>query len=125
MIFFRQNLGRNEAPTKGEVLGPGPVGPCLKTSLAAHLISRLGLVKELFDINRIVYLILTSVDCRLGSVVGLSLAFWRWRWFRPRPKLVDFLDAENQQRPCRMNIRHEKNPLSVHLAWMLSAKLNS
>ncbi|GFV49892.1 hypothetical protein TNCV_1391741 [Trichonephila clavipes] len=44
---------------------------------------------------------------------------------RHRPKSVDFPDAQNRQRPCRMIIRHEKDPLSVRLAWMLSAKLNS
>ncbi|GFT47078.1 hypothetical protein TNCV_3747341 [Trichonephila clavipes] len=43
---------------------------------------------------------------------------------RPRPKSVDFHNAENRQRPCRMIIRHVKDPLSVYLAWMLSAKLN-
>ncbi|GFW75505.1 hypothetical protein TNCV_4426881 [Trichonephila clavipes] len=37
----------------------------------------------------------------------------------------DFPDAENRQQPCRMIIRHEKDPLSVRLAWMLSTKLNS
>ncbi|GFT01805.1 hypothetical protein TNCV_4206021 [Trichonephila clavipes] len=30
---------------------------------------------------------------------------------RPRPKSVDFYDAENRQRPCRMIKRHAKNPL--------------
>ncbi|GFU60574.1 hypothetical protein TNCV_1730011 [Trichonephila clavipes] len=43
---------------------------------------------------------------------------------RPRPP-VDFPVAENRQRQRRMIIRHEKDPLSVRLAWMLSAKLNS
>ncbi|GFW69685.1 hypothetical protein TNCV_1883291 [Trichonephila clavipes] len=43
---------------------------------------------------------------------------------QPRHKSVDFHDAENGQRPCRMIIRHVKNPLSIRLASMLSAKLN-
>ncbi|GFW10947.1 hypothetical protein TNCV_4459221 [Trichonephila clavipes] len=43
---------------------------------------------------------------------------------RPRPKLVDFHDAEIRQRPCRMIIQHVKDPQNVCLAWMLSAKLN-
>ncbi|GFX02027.1 hypothetical protein TNCV_372161 [Trichonephila clavipes] len=43
----------------------------------------------------------------------------------PRPKSVDFPDAENRHRPRRMIIRHERYPLSVHLAWMLLAKLNA
>ncbi|GFX39723.1 hypothetical protein TNCV_2104671 [Trichonephila clavipes] len=30
---------------------------------------------------------------------------------RPRPKSVDFPVAKNRQRPCRMNMRHVKNPL--------------
>ncbi|GFW24559.1 hypothetical protein TNCV_2404241 [Trichonephila clavipes] len=55
---------------------------------------------------------------RLGDVVGLSLALCtKGCGFYPSPKSVDFPDAENRQRPCRM--RHEKNPLSVRLAWML------
>ncbi|GFX76924.1 uncharacterized protein TNCV_2257871 [Trichonephila clavipes] len=33
MILLRQSRERNEAPTEDEALGPGPVGPCLKTSL--------------------------------------------------------------------------------------------
>ncbi|GFV37019.1 hypothetical protein TNCV_2381661 [Trichonephila clavipes] len=60
----------------------------------------------------------------------------RWRcWFaagllhlrlriRPKPKAVDFHDAENRQRACRRIIRHEKDSLSVRLALMFSAKLN-
>ncbi|GFX08028.1 hypothetical protein TNCV_1237091 [Trichonephila clavipes] len=44
---------------------------------------------------------------------------------RPRPKSVDFPDVENLQWPYRMIIRHEKDPLSVRFAWMLSEKLNS
>ncbi|GFV66063.1 hypothetical protein TNCV_1440701 [Trichonephila clavipes] len=32
-------------------------------------------------------------------------------WVRSRPNLVDFHDAENRQRPCRMIMRHLKNPL--------------
>ncbi|GFV45860.1 hypothetical protein TNCV_2322201 [Trichonephila clavipes] len=35
---------------------------------------------------------------------------------RPRPKSVDFPDAESRQRPCRMIIRtrrHETTPLRV------------
>ncbi|GFV01945.1 ras-specific guanine nucleotide-releasing factor RalGPS2 [Trichonephila clavipes] len=43
---------------------------------------------------------------------------------QPRPKSVDFHDAENRQRPCRILIRHVKNPLSACLAWVLSAKFN-
>ncbi|GFV14654.1 hypothetical protein TNCV_2586271 [Trichonephila clavipes] len=31
-------------------------------------------------------------------------------WVPPRPKSVDFHDAENRQRPCRMIIRHVKDP---------------
>ncbi|GFX29600.1 uncharacterized protein TNCV_4776721 [Trichonephila clavipes] len=41
-----------------------------------------------------------------------------------QPKSVDSHDAKNRQRPCHMIIRHEKNPLSVCLTWMLSEKLN-
>ncbi|GFW42184.1 hypothetical protein TNCV_1206401 [Trichonephila clavipes] len=44
---------------------------------------------------------------------------------RPQPKLVDFHDAENRQWPCRMIMRHVKDPLSASLAWVLSATLNS
>ncbi|GFU36265.1 hypothetical protein TNCV_559071 [Trichonephila clavipes] len=43
---------------------------------------------------------------------------------RPRPKSVDFHDAENRLQPCRTIIWHVKDPQSVCLAWMLSAKLN-
>ncbi|GFW15017.1 hypothetical protein TNCV_983091 [Trichonephila clavipes] len=42
----------------------------------------------------------------------------------PSPKVANstldksmvFQDAENRQRPCRITIRHEKNPLSACLA---------
>ncbi|GFV69618.1 hypothetical protein TNCV_4507331 [Trichonephila clavipes] len=34
---------------------------------------------------------------------------------RPWSMSVDFHDAENRQRPCRMIMRHVKNPLSVRL----------
>ncbi|GFV53384.1 hypothetical protein TNCV_4502651 [Trichonephila clavipes] len=44
---------------------------------------------------------------RLGGVAGLP--YLRLR-VRPWPMLVDFHDAENQQRPCRMIIRHVKYP---------------
>ncbi|GFX42615.1 hypothetical protein TNCV_261501 [Trichonephila clavipes] len=37
---------------------------------------------------------------------------------------VDFHDAENRQRLCRMIIRHVKDPLSICSAWVLLAKLN-
>ncbi|GFX28595.1 hypothetical protein TNCV_3336551 [Trichonephila clavipes] len=40
-----------------------------------------------------------------------------------RPNSVDFHDFENRQRPCRMIMRHEKNPLSVHLAWDALGKI--
>ncbi|GFX66788.1 hypothetical protein TNCV_3048861 [Trichonephila clavipes] len=43
---------------------------------------------------------------------------------RLRPKSMDFHDAENRQRSCHMIIRPVKDPLSVYLAWMFSAKLN-
>ncbi|GFW15497.1 hypothetical protein TNCV_4656371 [Trichonephila clavipes] len=46
-------------------------------------------------------------------------------WLRPRPKSVDFHDAENRQQPYPLNIQHKKDPLSARLAWMHSAKLNS
>ncbi|GFX09685.1 hypothetical protein TNCV_652861 [Trichonephila clavipes] len=50
--------------------------------------------------------------CRLGGVVGLSLAFCaQGCGFDPRPKSVDFHDAENLQRLCRVIIRHVKDPL--------------
>ncbi|GFT02851.1 hypothetical protein TNCV_1846631 [Trichonephila clavipes] len=39
---------------------------------------------------------------------------------QPRPKSVEFYDAENRQRSCRMIIRHVKDPLAL----VLSAKLN-
>ncbi|GFV13531.1 hypothetical protein TNCV_67341 [Trichonephila clavipes] len=42
---------------------------------------------------------------------------------RPWPKSVDFHDAENRQRPCRM--RYVKRPLNACLAWVLQPKLNS
>ncbi|GFW81318.1 hypothetical protein TNCV_376661 [Trichonephila clavipes] len=35
-------------------------------------------------------------------------------------KLVDFHNAENQQWPCRMIMRHVKDQLSTCLAWVLS-----
>ncbi|GFW28033.1 hypothetical protein TNCV_769131 [Trichonephila clavipes] len=38
---------------------------------------------------------------------------------RPQTKSVDFHDAENRQRPCRMIIQHVKDPSSVCLAWVL------
>ncbi|GFW25615.1 transposable element Tcb2 transposase [Trichonephila clavipes] len=34
---------------------------------------------------------------------------------RPRPKSVDFHDAENRQRPCRMIMQHVKEPFRVRL----------
>ncbi|GFY03432.1 hypothetical protein TNCV_1173881 [Trichonephila clavipes] len=46
---------------------------------------------------------------------------------QPRPKSVDFHDAENRQQPCRMYgtyIRNVKDPQSVCLEWMFSTKLN-
>ncbi|GFX16006.1 hypothetical protein TNCV_4702651 [Trichonephila clavipes] len=46
-------------------------------------------------------------------------------WVRPRQKLVDFHDAKNRQRPCRMIIRDVKDPQSTRLAMVLSTKLNS
>ncbi|GFV46023.1 hypothetical protein TNCV_2200331 [Trichonephila clavipes] len=58
---------------------------------------------------------------RLGGVVGLSLAFCTQVCGFDQAQVVD---AENRQRPCRMIIRHEKDNLSVHLTWMLTAKLN-
>ncbi|GFX93976.1 hypothetical protein TNCV_3413471 [Trichonephila clavipes] len=33
-----------------------------------------------------------------------------WLRVRPRPKSVDFHDAENRQRKCRMVMRHVKDP---------------
>ncbi|GFW75889.1 hypothetical protein TNCV_4430671 [Trichonephila clavipes] len=62
-----------------------------------------------------------------GDVVGLSLAFSvpKVVGSTTAPKSVDFPDVYNRQWPCGMIIRHEKDPLSVHLSWMLSAKLNS
>ncbi|GFV48395.1 hypothetical protein TNCV_3026651 [Trichonephila clavipes] len=38
---------------------------------------------------------------------------------------MDFHDAENRQRPCRMIMRHVKNLSIARLAWVLSAKLSS
>ncbi|GFX41085.1 hypothetical protein TNCV_2217831 [Trichonephila clavipes] len=64
----------------------------------------------------------TPSGCRSWLVAGLL--YLRLR-VQPQPKSVDFPDAENRERPCRTVKRHEKDPLSVHLAWMLSAKLNS
>ncbi|GFY34231.1 hypothetical protein TNCV_2505341 [Trichonephila clavipes] len=40
----------------------------------------------------------------------------------PRPKSVDFHDAENQQRPCQMIIQHVKDPrVSV---WLRCSRQN-
>ncbi|GFW21533.1 hypothetical protein TNCV_1533561 [Trichonephila clavipes] len=33
---------------------------------------------------------------------------------QPRPKLVDFHDAENRQRSCRKTIRHLKDPCELN-----------
>ncbi|GFX30486.1 hypothetical protein TNCV_3461371 [Trichonephila clavipes] len=40
-----------------------------------------------------------------------------------RPKSVDFHEAENRQWPCRMVMRHVKDPYSACLACISSAKL--
>ncbi|GFX52071.1 hypothetical protein TNCV_4654001 [Trichonephila clavipes] len=37
---------------------------------------------------------------------------------------MDFHDAENRQGSCRMILRHAKDPYSICLVWVLSAKLN-
>ncbi|GFU42213.1 hypothetical protein TNCV_4554041 [Trichonephila clavipes] len=69
------------------------------------------------------------------NVLSRKPAGWR-SWFaaglvllrlrvRPRPKLVDFHDAENRSCPCLMIIGHVKEPLSACLALMLSEKLKS
>ncbi|GFY15301.1 multiple PDZ domain protein [Trichonephila clavipes] len=63
----------------------------------------------------------------MSEMIQLKLARWR-SWFvacfqgcgLAPAKLVDFHDAENRLRPCRIIIRHEKDSLSVRLAWMLS-----
>ncbi|GFV61555.1 hypothetical protein TNCV_4543871 [Trichonephila clavipes] len=43
-------------------------------------------------------------------------------WIRPS-KSVDFHDAENRQHPCRMIVRHVKDPWSPCLT-LFSAKLS-
>ncbi|GFS95823.1 transposable element Tcb1 transposase [Trichonephila clavipes] len=43
---------------------------------------------------------------------------------RPRPKSVNYHDAENSKGLCRMIIPHVKDPQSVCLSWVLSTKLN-
>ncbi|GFV58524.1 hypothetical protein TNCV_4933091, partial [Trichonephila clavipes] len=43
---------------------------------------------------------------------------------RPKPKSVDYHDAENRQRPCRMIIRHVKDPYCDYWPFVISAKLN-
>ncbi|GFX14644.1 DUF4817 domain-containing protein [Trichonephila clavipes] len=55
----------------------------------------------------------------VGGVIGLSLVP-QGCGFDPGPSH----DAENRQQPCRMIIRHVKDPESVCFAWMLSEKLN-
>ncbi|GFX85409.1 hypothetical protein TNCV_3715831 [Trichonephila clavipes] len=59
----------------------------------------------------------------LRSWFVAGLLYLRLR-VRTRHKSVDFPNAENRQGPYRMIIRHEKDLLSVRLAWMLSSKLN-
>ncbi|GFV47341.1 hypothetical protein TNCV_4829971 [Trichonephila clavipes] len=44
---------------------------------------------------------------------------------RPRPKSVDFQDAENQQWPCRMIIRHLKDLKSVCFGLDALGKIKS
>ncbi|GFW50254.1 hypothetical protein TNCV_4696721 [Trichonephila clavipes] len=86
-------------------------------------------VAEQCDVN------IQSINQPRPCTVLCMPAGWR-SWFvagllyprlraRTRSKPVDFPDAENRQRSYRMIIRHEKDPLSVRLAWMLSTKLNS
>ncbi|GFV82704.1 hypothetical protein TNCV_4146721 [Trichonephila clavipes] len=43
-------------------------------------------------------------------VAGLLYPWLRRLRVRPRPKWMDFHDAENRQRLCRMIIRHVKDP---------------
>ncbi|GFT82008.1 hypothetical protein TNCV_3909531 [Trichonephila clavipes] len=62
--------------------------------------------------------ILQNIECA-GWVVGLVDLLYPRLQVRPQPKSVDFPNAENRQRLCRMIIRHEKDPLSIHLAWMI------
>ncbi|GFV63108.1 hypothetical protein TNCV_1345671 [Trichonephila clavipes] len=60
--------------------------------------------------------------CRSWFVACLlPLSLWVQSWL----KSGDFHDAENRQLPCRMIMRHVKNPLTACLSWVLSAKLNS
>ncbi|GFT40379.1 DNA-dependent protein kinase catalytic subunit [Trichonephila clavipes] len=56
--------------------------------------------------------------CFVVGLLHLKLRVRIW------PKLVDFHNAENRQWPYCMTIQHVKDPYSVYLAWVLSAKLN-
>ncbi|GFT33880.1 hypothetical protein TNCV_4383691 [Trichonephila clavipes] len=59
-------------------------------------------------------------------MVSLSLAFCtQGCGFDPGPSRWIFMMQKIDSGLRRMIIRHEKDPLSVRLAWMLSAKLNS
>ncbi|GFU74979.1 hypothetical protein TNCV_3752301 [Trichonephila clavipes] len=50
-------------------------------------------------------------NCRLGGMVGLSLAFCSQELrVRTRHMSVDFHDPKNRQWPCRMIIRYGKDP---------------
>ncbi|GFW33811.1 hypothetical protein TNCV_3588971 [Trichonephila clavipes] len=42
---------------------------------------------------------------------------------RPLPKSLDFHDAKNRQRPCRMIMRHVKGPKRARLVWVLQGKI--
>ncbi|GFW45214.1 hypothetical protein TNCV_717161 [Trichonephila clavipes] len=62
---------------------------------------------------------------RLGGVVGFPLAFsTQGCGFEPVPSRWTFM-MQNRKWPCRMIKRHVKDPYSIYLACVLSAKLNS
>ncbi|GFY36620.1 uncharacterized protein TNCV_28241 [Trichonephila clavipes] len=86
----------------------------LESSFEARRAKKIKRVKKLSCFrNRKVYLMILE---------HFSMMTGGWRgWFvagvppprlqvRPRPKSVDFRDAENQQRPCRMIIWHVEDP---------------
>ncbi|GFW98990.1 hypothetical protein TNCV_1782091 [Trichonephila clavipes] len=94
-------LQRHTAPTADVKQG------CLKT-ISVTLSPSLGL--------------LNPQTCHQSSISGI---IWDGKLrVRPQRKSVDFHDAENRQRTCRIIIRHVKDPKRVCLAWVLSAKLN-
>ncbi|GFT98771.1 hypothetical protein TNCV_3792161 [Trichonephila clavipes] len=77
--------------------------------------------------DRVIVLVREEMEKHGGQVVHrgwfvVGLLYRRLR-VRPQPKSVDFHDAGNRQRPCRMIIRHVKDPKSVCLDRALSAQL--